>query len=446
MKRIQKKAYRCRPLAAVLLFCAGAICNALVQAATITEARIWRAPDHTRLVFDLDAPVEHKIMTLNNPDRLVVDIQATRLNTNLQAVELKNSPIQRIRSAAQGGRDLRVVLDLSAEVKPRSFLLKASKQAGNRLVIDLHDAVKSRRAEVKAVSSMQSQQRDIIVAIDAGHGGDDPGAIGHHGVREKAVVLSIARDLYRELSRTRGFKPVLIRDGDYYIGLRDRRELARKHNADLFVSIHADAFENPKARGSSVYVLSQKGATSTTAQFLADKENSADLLGGVDLTDKDELLSEVLLDLSMTYKQEASMDVGTIVLDSMSEVAHLHAKRVEKAAFAVLKTPDIPSMLIETGFISNPKEARLLNTRQHQQKMARAIFQGVTHYFDRYPPDGSYLASRNAQRAKEYVISSGDTLSGIASRYAVSLVMLRKTNGLTSDNIQVGQRIIIPSS
>jgi N-acetylmuramoyl-L-alanine amidase len=299
---------------------------------------------------------------------------------------------------------------------------------------------------VKQVSQQATRQRDIIVAIDAGHGGEDPGALGPRKQKEKVVVLAIARELEAMLQQARGYHPVMIRTGDYYLSLQKRRSIARQKQADLFVSIHADAFTNPKASGSSVYALSSRGASSASAQFLAAAENSADQIGGVELASADELLSEVLVDLSMTHKMEASAEVGSYVLRSIDGITKLHSKRVEKAAFAVLKTPDIPSILVETGFISNPREAKKLSSQSYQRQMAKAIFDGVTGYYAKRAPEGTYIAWANRNRAREYVIARGDTLSEIAARYRVSVADIRRHNSLKNNQIRVGQKILIPAS
>jgi len=290
-----------------------------------------------------------------------------------------------------------------------------------------------------------------VIAIDAGHGGEDPGAIGHGGIYEKRVVLAIAKKLESMLKKEKGFRPKLIRTGDYYVGLRERTKRARESNADLFISIHADAFSSPKAKGASVFALSQRGATSEAARWLADKENSSDLIGGVggvSLDDKEDVLAGVLLDLSMTASLSVSLDLGQTVLNNMGGVSKLHKRRVEQAGFAVLKSPDIPSVLIETGFLSNPSEAKKLKTSRYQATMAKAIFKGIKQYFQQSPPPGTYLASlRSTGKAiKEYVIAPGDTLSVIAQKHATSMANIKKINGLKSSTIRVGQVIKVPAS
>jgi N-acetylmuramoyl-L-alanine amidase len=419
----------------------------LAQALVVKDVRLWRAPDHTRVVFDLSAPVEHKLIFLRDPDRIVVDLDEASLKVDLSTLKLQKTPISRLRSGVRDTDNLRLVMDLSQLIKPRSFLLKKTKNKSDRLVVDLYD-VKTRdtKPKVKKTVTDANERRDIVIAIDAGHGGEDPGASGPGKVREKNVVLSIAKELAKLLKKQRGFQPEMIRTGDYYVDLRKRRNIARKKQADLFVSIHADAFKSPNARGSSVYVLSQRGASSTFASFLAKRENSADLVGGTSLSDKDDLLAEVLYDMSMDSSRLMSRDAGTRVLKSMDSVSHLHSKKVGQAAFAVLKSPDIPSILIETGFISNPREAKLLNTRDYQKKMATAIFRGIQSYFAATPPPGTLLAWEKKSKAAEYIIARGDTLLAIANRFNVSIAQLRRMNDLNSSLIRVGQKLIIPTT
>ncbi len=413
-------------------------------AADVQDVRLWRAPDHTRIVFDLSGPVEHKLIVLDNPSRIVLDIDNTRLKANLADLTLAKTPVARIRSGVREGDDLRVVLDMSATVKPRSFVLKANDQAGDRLVLDLYD---KRSGPAKVTKSVrQSSRRDIIVAIDAGHGGEDPGASGPKRLREKDVVLAIAKELHALLAADKGFDPELIRTGDYYISLKGRRDLARKKQADLFVSIHADAFKRKEAHGASVYALSTRSATSTAASYLAKRENAADLVGGVSLDDKDDVLAGVLADLSMTSTLDTSLKLGAGVLRNIDTVAVLHKSRVEQAGFAVLKSPDIPSILVETGFISNPGESKKLATRSYQKKMARAIHSGIKSWFIEHPPSGTLIAWNKQQGLQQYTIASGDTLSGIAQRFSISVSDLQAHNGLRNTRIKVGQKLNIPTT
>lgn len=413
--------------------------------ATVEDVRVWRAPDHTRVVLDLSGPVTHKVMTLESPTRIVVDIDSAKMRADLTGLDFQDSPVFRVRSGVKDKTGLRVVLDVNSSVKPRSFLLPKNDQYRDRLVVDLYDR-KQKNQVVKHVND--KNRRDIVVAIDAGHGGEDPGASGPGNLREKKVVLAIAKELNYLLKQQKGYQPVMIRNGDYFVGLQKRRGLARKAQADLMVSIHADAFKNSQAHGSSVYALSRKGASSAMAGVLAEDANNSDLVGGVSLGDKDDVLAGVLADLSMAASLDASIQIGTGVVSEMGKISRLHSRKVEQANFSVLRSPDVPSILVETGFISNPGEAKKLSTKSYQRKMARAIYNGITRHFAARPPPDTYLAWQKRQRDTtfEYVIASGDTLSAIAQRYKVSVASIRRQNDLISSAIKIGQKLTIPSS
>ncbi|WP_022961370.1 N-acetylmuramoyl-L-alanine amidase [Halopseudomonas pelagia] len=442
--------------------------SGLLQAADIQNVRIWRAPDNTRLVFDLTGPADHTLFTLSSPERIVIDVTGASFSATTSGLPLEGTPLTAVRSAPRDASSLRVVLDLSQQVTAKSFALPPNQQYGHRLVIDLFDNDQPRErislpapdvaaplppsTAPRAVTEVG--ERLIIIALDAGHGGEDPGAIGPGGVREKEVVLAISRELKRLIDAEPGFKGELVRTGDYFIPLRRRTEIARKHNADLFVSVHADAFTRASAFGASVFALSDRGATSETARLLADRENRSDLIGGVggvSLDNKDQVLASVLLDLSMTATLSASLDVGQQVLAAVGKITPLHKRRVEQAGFMVLKSPDIPSILVETGFISNPGEARKLVTKSHQQALARAMHTGIRDYFHRYPPPGTKLAALKAggklqaSRPSEHTVSRGDTLSVIANRYGISVASLREANKLGSDQIRIGQTLKVPA-
>lgn len=436
--------------------------HTVMAAETINSVRVWNAPDNTRVVFDLTGPVAHHLFTLQAPNRVVIDIPNADKSKALDLVDFKGGPLVNVRSAAQANGNLRVVLDLDRKLNPKSFLLKPGDQYGHRLVIDLENAdgspaagqataavaKQSSPSQPKSYSSMAGG-RDIVVAIDAGHGGEDPGAIGAKGTREKDVVLQISRRIYNVLKAEKGIKPVLIRNGDYFIPLATRRDTARRtHNADLLVSIHADAFDNRKAKGASVFALSRRGATSTLARVLAEKENQSDAIGGVNISNADDMVTSVIYDLAMEGSMEHSIKVGSIVLREMGSVTRLHKKHLEQAGFAVLKSPDIPSILVETGFISNPNEERNLRSKDHQVKLSRAIGRGIITYFDQHPPPGTYFAMRKDVRdAQQHRIASGETLSEIALRYQVKLVSLMQYNDLkNTDRIRVGQVLRIPNS
>lgn len=411
----------------------------------VQGVRLWAAPDNTRVVLDVSGPAQHRLFTLANPDRLVLDITDAQIQDDLKSRVTSGGMVRNVRSGPRNKSDLRLVLDLTGPVKPKSFALKPNDQYGHRLVIDLFSAgsaTKTSPLPVKAASE-PAQLRDLVIAIDAGHGGEDPGARGRKGTREKDVVLGIARRLATLVEKEPGMRPVLIRDGDYYIGLRKRMEKARQHRADLFISIHADAFHKSDVQGSSVFVLSRRGASSEMARWLAARENAADLVGGVSLDDKDDLLAEVLLDLAQTATLEASTAIADNVLMEMRRVGKVHKKQVQHAGFMVLKSPDIPSMLIETAFISNPSEEQRLRNSGHQDKVARAILDGVRNYFTSNPPPGTVLAS--AATTRRHVVRRGDTLSHIAQRYGVSLDTLRSTNKLRNDRVLVGNVLTIPA-
>uniref|UniRef100_UPI0030DBBAC5 N-acetylmuramoyl-L-alanine amidase n=1 Tax=Pseudomonas sp. RL_35y_Pfl2_P42 TaxID=3088710 RepID=UPI0030DBBAC5 len=463
--------FRALVAAAGLLLMAVTV-NALADS-KVNSVRLWRAPDNTRLVFDLSGPVQHSVFTLTAPDRLVIDINGATLGAPLN-VQTANTPITAIRSAQRTPTDLRVVVDLKKAVTPKSFSLAPNAQYGNRLVVDLFDnpadaapppaptpsvatvpavPVTPTKPEIK-LPPAPAGKRDIIVVIDAGHGGEDPGASGSRGQREKDVVLQIARELQRQVNGMKGFRAELTRTGDYFIPLRGRTEIARKKGADLFVSIHADAAPSAAAFGASVFALSDRGATSETARWLADSENRSDLIGGagnVSLDDKDRMLAGVLLDLSMTASLTSSLNVGQKVLTNIGRVTPLHKQRVEQAGFMVLKSPDIPSILVETGFISNAKEASKLAASSHQQALARSISSGVRQFFQQNPPPGTYIAwlrdsGKIAKGPRDHRVSPGETLSMIAVRYQVSPVTLRNVNNLKSDELKVGQHLTIPGT
>ena len=418
-----------------------------IWAADIESVRLWRAPDSTRLVLDLSTAAEHNLFALQNPNRLVIDLSDSQLKTQFDKLDLANTPISGIRVAVRNKTDVRVVLDLKTTVSPKSFSLKANEQYSDRLVIDLFDKKRVVSRSVEEV--VKKKNRKIIIAIDAGHGGEDPGALGPRKVREKVVVFQIAKRIEKLFDSNPNFQGELVRSGDYYLAHRKRSHLAREKQADFFISIHADAFTDPQAHGASVYALSTKGATSEAARYLASKENRADLIGGasnLSLDNKDDVLAGVLLDLSMTATLSSSLEAGKYVLKNMGSVARLHKKQVEQAGFLVLKSPDLPSLLIETGFISNPKEARQLSSAKYQQRMADAIYDGLVQFYSENPPVGTLLAKNGNAVARSYIIARGDTLSEIAVRHNTSVRKILRYNKMSSSTIRVGQRILIPSS
>ncbi len=421
------------------------------QAATgtdIEDIRIRLSPERTRLVFDLTSPVEHRVFSLANPDRLVIDFEDILFKADINKLNLKNTPIKQIRLGRRADHKLRVVLDLVEKMRPRSFSLKPAQPYGHRLVIDLYPHLSQVREPIQQVDRDTRTTRDVIIAIDAGHGGEDPGAVGWGNLYEKNVVLAISKQLALLFNREPGFTARLIRKGDYSIKLRKRINIAFDHRADFFLSIHADAFRTSKASGASVYALSLGRSTSEAAKWLADKENRADLIGGSGLISLDDhaepYLPGVLLDMSMDASLATSMDMASFVLQALGQVTKLHKKGVEQARFAVLKSPEIPSILIETGYISNPGEAKKLAQKSHQKKIATAIFTGIKRYVTAHPPEGTrLLAAIRRNGFFIYTIEQGDTLLTIASRYKISAKKLKELNGLRSDAIRVGQKLKI---
>lgn len=416
--------------------------------ARFVDVRLWPAEEYTRVTLEHDGPLNYKYFTLNNPWRLVVDILDMRMDSTLKDLTSRLQPddpyVERIRVGQFDEKTVRLVFDLKTEVKPELFMIDPIAEYKQRFVLDFYPKTPvdpllallnetngldykqddiARALELAGIESKQVQsdgsivseaptlpesatevakaapnikpgverapapvRRLITVAIDPGHGGEDPGAIGRRGAKEKDVVLAIAKMLKEEIDKVPGMRAMLTRNGDFFVPLGKRVAKARAVKADLFVSVHADAFIKPSARGSSVFVLSERGASSTAAKWLANKENSSDLIGGVNIAGTDNQLAKVLLDLSTTAQISDSLKLGSAVLSQIESINALHKPRVEQAGFAVLKAPDIPSILVETAFISNPEEERKLNNRAYQRKMARAITTGITGYFAKNPP------------------------------------------------------------
>jgi N-acetylmuramoyl-L-alanine amidase len=419
----------------------------VAQAAiNVISARVWPAQDYTRLTLESKQPIRYNLFTVKNPERLVIDLEDVELHGALDALAAKiaseNPHIKSVRVARFKPGVVRLVLDLKTEVKPQIFSLNPVAEYGHRLVLDIYPLdplmaliqppvlsappepslpasapIHSTLAEptkiipplpsgvpetrtkhdkpviVKVIPEMTT--RTLVIAIDAGHGGEDPGAHGQGGTFEKNVTLAIARKLKGQIDDTAGMRGMLIRDGDYFIPLGGRVVKARKMNADLFISIHADAFIKPNARGSSVFALSEHGATSTAARWLAKNENEADLIGGVNIAVKDPFLARTLLDLSQTATINDSLKLGRHMLDELGNMNTLHRGFVEQAGFAVLKSPDIPSVLVETAFISNPDEEHRLNDEEYQEKLAGAILGGIKRYFAQNPALSKQRIAKN---------------------------------------------------
>ena len=431
-----------------LFFILAAIFCAEAFATKVEGMRFWQSPERTRVVLDISQPVKHSVFYLQNPHRMVIDLEKSELEFDSASLEIDSQLVAGVRTSETKGK-VRVVLDLTEQAEHRAFALTPYQNYGHRLVIDLLSKNK-KAAPPKPKSRPKNTQRDVIVAIDAGHGGEDPGAIGKKGTKEKDIALKLAKQLAKLVNQQKGMKAVLVRTGDYFIGLSRRPQVARKHQADIFVSIHADGYHDRRAKGASVWVVSPEGASSEMGRWLEEREKSSNKLGGVEsLSNKDPLLARVLLDLSTTYSVGASLDAADEVRRHMATaVTKMHQNRVQRASFVVLKMPDIPGILVEMGFITNAKEEALLRTSKYRNKIANAVFKGLLDYFEKSPPDGTLFASakfrESLSKPKTYVIRRGDTLSEIASRYQVSLRQLKSTNKMTSDVVRVGQTLKIP--
>ncbi len=418
-----------------------------LQAATVRvqAIRIAEDGDQTRVVLDLDQTTDHQLFTLSDPHRVVVDLSAGVLTE--QAAQFPNGRglVSRIRGANRDDGSTRIVLDLGQPVRPRSFVIGPDGVYGHRLVVDLVPL--DQQVVFKTVPDELGNDRDLVIAVDPGHGGKDPGARGRSGLLEKDAVLQISRRLARKIDQEPGMRAALTRKNDSFIHLRERMERAHGQQADLFISIHADAFRDQRVRGATVYVLSNKGATDEASRRLAERENAADLVGGVTLKDKDQMLASVLLDLSQNASLSSSMDAGDQVLDELRRIGKIRKSQVQQAPFIVLKSPDIPSMLIETAFISNRYDESNLGSVQYQERLAQAIFSGVRHYFYDNPPPGTKVATlvrTNRLRDVQHVIRRGDTLTGIANRYQVPVGRIRDVNQIPGDKLVIGRVLRIP--
>lgn len=438
---------------------------------SVHNLRLWQAPDHTRLVFDLTRPLEHRLSTQRSTDQILVELDNARLQDGLAQIDVGNTYIAAVRATESNGQ-LRISLDLRRPVRAQSFLLKPYGQYGHRLVIDLYDEAVTESTpepEPRAAPPARTvlKPKPLVVAIDAGHGGEDPGAIGRrYRTYEKHVVLAIARELQKRVAADPGMKAVMIRDGDYYIGLRERIRKAQRHDADVFISIHADSVAGRQARGSSVYALSLRGATSEQARVLADKENAADMVGGADLGDLDDVTFKVLVDMMQSATIGDSLGLGADVLGSMRAIGPLHTSHVQQAGFMVLKSPRFPSILVETAFISNPNEEKRLRDPRFQRQMADSIYKGLKKAAPRLiarrgtggevvqasaPAPAAGAASRPATVASphapavEHVVKPGETLFAIARMYDIHVDALRFLNDLRDNDLPAGLKLRIPS-
>ena len=427
-----------------------ALCVALLAGAVsaaparIEAIRVAEYDSYTRVVLELDQPRSHKLLVLDDLPRVVVDLYSSELQAELPK---RGAGIVRgMRHGRHQGDKLRVVFDLHASATATSMAFAAGdRDLGYRIVVDIYPS--SRKQDGEMDNRPGDSARDVLIAIDPGHGGKDPGAIGRNGYYEKTAVLSIARRLVRLIEREPGMAAMLTRDGDYFLKLRNRYKIARDRNADLFISIHADAVQNREVRGSSVYVLSDKGS-SDEARRLARRENAADLVGGVELDEYPPTVATMIITLGQSAAIGASMEVGEEVLEHLHGVGRVRKSTVQKAPFAVLKAHDVPSLLVETAYISNPQEERLLKSSAYQDKLARALLAGVRTFFYKNPPRGTLIAKRvevGEVPERQYVARRGDTLSEIAQQFKVPLPVLIRANNLPNDRLRIGQVLTIPA-
>ncbi|MBY7856039.1 N-acetylmuramoyl-L-alanine amidase [Vibrio fluvialis] len=446
----------CRSLV-VWLALATAFFASAAQANVLEGVRVWPSPDETRVVIDVKSEVDFSYFTLSGPDRLVVDLKQTSLGTKLPVNVSDSAILTKIRASSPPEKSTyRLVLELKKKSAPQLFKLAPTPggQYGHRLVIDLPHGESSSQPAAKPSSETKVSRdasqlygtADIVVAIDAGHGGEDPGSIGPTRKYEKDVTLSVAKKLADQIDAVPGMKAVLTRRGDYFVNLNKRSEIARKNKAHLLVSIHADAFHTPQPRGGSVFVLNTRRANTEIARWVENHEQQSELLGGAGevlaKNNADRNVSQTLLDLQFSHSQKEGYKVATNILREMGKVAYLHKREPVNASLAVLKSPDIPSVLVETGFISNPSEEKLLFQRSHQDKLAHALTKALVQYFEDNPPEGTLFANRG--KTQKHKVQRGESLSVIASKYGTSVDEIVQTNKLKSNSLAVGQVLTIP--
>lgn len=421
----------------------------MVSANSINSIRTWPAPEETRVVLDLGAVADYSYFPLTKPNRLVLDLKNIKTKVKLPIKITDSKILRKIRlSSAKDKKSLRLVFELKKMVTPTIFTLPPTGNYGYRLVIDIPHTKKQVVPSYVTPhhgTTLPRGNAEIIIAIDPGHGGEDPGAIGPHRKREKNVTLAIAKKLAKKISATPGMRAVLTRSGDYYVSLNKRSEIARNKKALLLISIHADGFKSSRPKGASVWVLSNRRATTEIGRWLENHEKQSELLGGgavLSKSDEDKYLSQTVLDLQFTHSQKEGTLVANKIIKELAKVTQLHKKKPESASLAVLKSPDIPSLLVETGFITNRIEERLLTSRKHQEKLANAVYKGVVQYFKVNPPPGTLFAAQKTTRV--HVVKSGDSISLLARRYATSVSLIKKVNKLRSNVLRKGQRLIIP--
>ncbi len=425
-----------------LLLTAFLLLNSVAYAgSTVENVRVWSENDKTRVVLDLSRSVQHNIFTLRDPNRIVIDLKDSRLANSLTALPKGAGTVKGIRHAIRADGQLRVVIDLTESVRSRSFTAGPNDKYGDRLVIDLHKT--GSLQPVKRASETYRPGRNIVIAVDAGHGGKDPGTLGRRA-KEKDVVLEISKELARRINAEPGMRAVLVRDRDVFIDVEQRVPLARRQKADLFVSIHADANGDRSVSGATVYSLNNSRASREERAALSQRDVK---VGDVALSEVDPAVRSMLYNLSQNAARSASVNVGARVSRELSRVTKMHSKSVKGHSLEVLTSAEMPSILVETGFMSNASDEKKLRQKAHQQKLAAAILAGIRDYFYTNPPTDSQIAmdlKREPTKQVRHVIARGDTISEIAERYNVSVTSIRRANKLSSDKIRVGQTLNIP--
>ncbi|WP_342808228.1 N-acetylmuramoyl-L-alanine amidase [Alteromonas sp. M12] len=416
----------------------------------IEALRLWPSPDNTRVVLDLTEQPEYSYFTLSNPERLVIDLANTKGDIDLAGFAKSSDLVKKIRySSAKDASSVRVVLELNRKLNTEIFALPPTAPYKNRLVIDLSDHSNS-TPQVVMSSESSTRDRDIIIAIDAGHGGEDPGSIGRAGTYEKNITLSVSKRLADLINAEPGLRAVMTRTGDYYISPNARPDIARKNKADLFISVHADAFTTPQPKGASVWVLSMGRANSVLGRWMERTERHSELLGGaaevIQDTASERYLAQALLDMSMDHSLTTSYDISKMVISELKQVTSLHKKMPQAASLAVLTSPDIPSILVEVGFISNPTEEKNLNWNQHRQKLASSVFSAIKQHFRKLPPDGTLWANNARSEKRTHRVRSGESLSLLAQRYKVRISAIKEANNMRNDTVRIGQVLTIPST